>query len=240
MSTEQNNMADATTPRVMTCFIRYNENDDQSKIFDILKDFRTRHGLKFSHYKGYIFFTLSSEHMGELAKVRPFTVSKFKTSSEYSCTAEVAAKIKKQRDSFVRMRWNEEDEKIVFTSRTKAKTHNHLVRRIFKDAEQEFNNDSYTFNRSPRDTDEKDEKDEKDEPEKKEVKQEKPSMEGFVKVEKKYRKKDTEDKETKEVKETKEKPKSKAKYEAKTRVGIDMEPEAPKVRGKRANKNASA
>ena len=148
MSTEQNQATNQTTDlnvnksRVITCFIYYNDDDDLPKIFEVIKDFRVRYGLKFSHHSGYIFFTILSDHLDELAKVRPFKISKYQTNSEYTCTKEVADKLMEQKDSFIRMVWNE-NETLTFSSRTMHRVHSNLVRRIFKDSNQEFVLDSY-------------------------------------------------------------------------------------------------
>ena len=61
--------------RVITCFVYYNSDEELSKIFETINDFRTRHGLKYSHHAGYIFFNLLSDHLNEFGKVRPFRVS---------------------------------------------------------------------------------------------------------------------------------------------------------------------
>ena len=148
MSTDQNQATNQTTDvnvnksRVITCFIYYNDDDDLPKIFEVIKDFRVRHGLKFSHHSGYIFFTILSDHLDELAKVRPFKISKYQTNSEYTCTKEVADKLMEQKDSFIRMVWNENGT-LTFSSRTMHRVHSNLVRRIFKDSNQEFVLDSY-------------------------------------------------------------------------------------------------
>ncbi len=220
---DQNQMADSNQnkPRIITCFVHYNKTDDQSKIFDVLKDFRTRHGLKFSHHQGYIFFTLSSEHLDELSRVRPFKVSKFQTKSEFTCTKEVADKLMGQKDSFVRMFWSDETGKLTFVSRTLSRVHGQLVRRIFKDSDQQFVREQYQIIRTPRDGD--------DQSENKETKDNKDTTvqakpEGFVKVERKKKAP------TKTETRGSSSGKNKTKYEPKQADG-----EAPKVRGKRTN-----
>lgn len=215
---DQNQMADSTQnkPRIITCFVHYNKTDDQSKIFDVLKDFRTRHGLKFSHHQGYIFFTLSSEHLDELSKVRPFKVSKFLTKSEFSCTKEVADKLIEQKDSFVRMFWSDETSKLTFVSRTLSRVHGQLVRRIFKDSDQQFDRDQYHIIRLPREGEEQHETGFATKAETTSETQPK-VQEGFVKVEHKKRA------------QTQTQTKTKSKYEPKQAEG-----DAPKVRGKRA------
>lgn len=228
MSTEQNQMADSNVnkPRVLTGFIYYNENDDLSKIFEVIKDFRTRHGLKFSHYKGYIFFMMSSEYIDEFGKVRPFKISKFKSSSEYTCTKDVADKLMGQRNSFIRVNWDENGH-LTFRSRTKGFFHNHLVRKLFKDADIEFDNDSYTIHRyNPENGDE-----EKDTQATRQV-QATPAPQsadttGFVKVERKRIVKTP----------SEDKPRTDKPRTAKPRVQKESEEvEAPKIRGKRATK----
>ena len=42
------NMADK--PKNITCFIKYNEQDNLEAIFNTLKDFKSKHGLKWSHH----------------------------------------------------------------------------------------------------------------------------------------------------------------------------------------------
>jgi hypothetical protein len=149
MSLEQNE--NENKQKIITCFIHYNDTDDLSKTFDILHDFRTRYGLKYSHNRGYIFFTLLSDHLEELSKVRPFKVSKFQTRSEYSCSKEVIDKLMKQRDSFIRVKWNDDENKIIFISRMVSRIHTKLIKRIFKDSDQEFDYNSYKIIKSEND-----------------------------------------------------------------------------------------
>jgi hypothetical protein len=125
-------------PRFITCFIHYSDNDNQEQIFEVLKTFRKEKGLKFSHHRGYIFFTLLSTYLDEFSKVRPFKISRFQTKSEYKCTKEVADKLMSQKDSFIRMNWSDEDSILTFLSRTTSRIHGQLVRRIFNDSQQEF------------------------------------------------------------------------------------------------------
>ncbi len=240
MSTEQNKMTDATTPRNMTCYVFYGENDDVSKIFEVLKDFRVRYGLKFSHHSGYVYFSISSEHLDELAKVRPFKVSKFHSRSEYKCSEEVANEIQKQRDSFVRTRWFEEEGKLVFTSRIKSNAHYRLVRRLFKEANQEFDNNNYTNIIRKKDGTEHEVKHVDEDEEQKVVKvaEEKPNVEGFVKVERKQRAKKLEEEPVGKTRTPRAAKETKTKYETKDKIEKEAE-EAPKVRGKRVTKKTA-
>ena len=125
-------------PRFITCFIHYSDNDNQEQIFEVLKTFRKEKGLKFSHHRGYIFFTLLSTYLDEFSKVRPFKISRFQTKSEYKCSKEDADKLMSQKDSFIRMMWNDESSVVTFLSRTTSRVHGQLVRRIFRDSQQEF------------------------------------------------------------------------------------------------------
>jgi len=229
MSTE-NQMADSnvTTPRVLTGFIYYNETDDLSKIFEVIKDFRTRHGLKYTHYKGHIFFMLLSDFMGEFSKVRPFRISKFKSSSEYTCSKEVADKLIEQRNSFIKMKWDEAGY-LVFMSRTKTFFHNYLVRKLFKDAEIELNQELYKVNRFTSENNDKEQENVVMENNTEPVKSE------FTKIEKRGRK----------PLENKDNVKPKSKYIPKDKNAVkqnDNVEEVPKIRGKRVgmNKNKQA
>jgi hypothetical protein len=229
MSTE-NQMADSnvTTPRVLTGFIYYNETDDLSKIFEVIKDFRTRHGLKYTHYKGYIFFMLLSDFMGEFSKVRPFRISKFKSSSEYTCSKEVADKLIEQRNSFIKVKWDEAGY-LVFMSRTKTFFHNYLVRKLFKDAEMELNQELYKVNRFTPENNDKEQENVVMQNNTEPVKSE------FTKIEKRGRK----------PLENKDNVKPKSKYTPKDKNVFkqnDNVEEVPKIRGKRVgtNKNKQA
>ncbi len=147
MSTEKNQQNQTVEntevkSRVITCFIYYNSDEELSKIFEVINDFRTRHGLKYSHHSGYIFFNLLSDHLNEFGKVRPFRVSKYKTSSEYTCSKEVADKIMEKKNSFIHMSWNEEGF-VSFNSRTIARVHSSLVYKIFKESGIEYSKDSH-------------------------------------------------------------------------------------------------
>ena len=131
----------------ITCLIHYNENDDQSKIFEVLKKFRIEKGLKFSHHKEYIFFTISSEYLGDFYKERPFKISRFQSKSSYKCSKEISDKITAQKDSFIRMIWDEDNERLTFMSRTLPRIHGILVKRIFNDAKEEFKRENYLINK---------------------------------------------------------------------------------------------
>jgi len=136
------NMADK--PKNITCFIKYNEQDNLEAIFNTLKDFKSKHGLKWSHHKDIIFFQTSSDKLEEFSKVQKFKISKYQAKATYKCSKEDCDKLMSQKDSFLRMRWDEENNCVIFLSRTTFKVHRRLIRRIFTDSEVEFDKDSFS------------------------------------------------------------------------------------------------
>ncbi|AYV79972.1 MAG: hypothetical protein Gaeavirus3_26 [Gaeavirus sp.] len=134
--------------RNVTGYIHYNEDDDLTKIFDTLTKFRKEHGLKYSHHKNFIFFLLKSDCLEELVKFQPFRISHYHSKSEYPCDKTDADKLLAVLDSFVRMSWNEETERVEFLSRTLGRIHNKLVRRIFETGGIEYDNDKYMIIRT--------------------------------------------------------------------------------------------
>ena len=143
-STTQINENNDSKVKNIICLIHYNDTDDQSVIFNVLQKFRTERGLKFSHHKNIIFFILSSEYLEEFAKIRPFKVSKFQTKTAYKTTKDEADKLIAQKDSFLRLTWDESTSSVIFLSRTTLRVHNNLIRRIFKDSNTEFTKTEYS------------------------------------------------------------------------------------------------
>ncbi len=135
-------------PKIFTCFIYYSNDDDLSKIFEVINSFRASHNLKYTQQPGYFFFNLNQDAFPEFSKVRPFSVSKYQTNSEYSCSKDIADKILEKKNSFIKILWNEDTKSLNFFSRTLARIHNNLVYKIFKDAEIEFLKNSYKFTRN--------------------------------------------------------------------------------------------
>ena len=171
---------------------------------------------------------LLSDFMGEFSKVRPFRISKFKSSSEYTCSKEVADKLIEQRNSFIKMKWDEAGY-LVFMSRTKTFFHNYLVRKLFKDAEIELNQELYKVNRFTSENNDKEQENVVMENNTEPVKSE------FTKIEKRGRK----------PLENKDNVKPKSKYIPKDKNAVkqnDNVEEVPKIRGKRVgmNKNKQA
>jgi len=199
MSNQQDQQMTEIKPKIMTGYIHYGETDDLTKLFDILNDFRKNNGLKYSHQSKaqMVFFNISSEHLDAFSKVRPFKISRFQTRTEYKCDEATSTKLMGQKDSFLRMMWNEESGTISFQSRTPSRVHGNLVRRIFRDAGIDFQRDSYYVLRnftSSSDRDGEDEIEEQDEqnqstqPDQPDQQEQEDTPEGFQRVVKKTRK----------------------------------------------------
>ena len=132
--------------RNVTGYIHFNKDDDLTKIFETLHTFRTSHRLKYYHHRhDFIFFSVKSDCLTELAKVQPFKISHYSSKSTYTCTKEVADKLISVRDSFVRTSWDEETGTVQFLSRTIGRVHNELVQRVFKTVDETFDRSSYHF-----------------------------------------------------------------------------------------------
>lgn len=146
---EQEQVNETFVPKVLTIYTHYNESDDLTKLFNDLNEFRKNYGLKYSHqgHEGMIFFNISSEHLDAFSKLRLFKISKFQSKTEYKCDQATCDKLKGQKDSFLKMIWNEKSGVLTFLSRTPANVHKNLVKRIFKDSGVVFKRDSYTQTR---------------------------------------------------------------------------------------------
>lgn len=147
---EQDNQTTQTekteqTVKNVTGYIHYNKDDDLTKIFNVLHKFRTDYGLKYSHNREFIFFSVKSDCLGEFAKVQPFRISHYRSKSTYSCSKEQGEKVLAVRDSFVRASWNDTAGCLEFLSRTIGRVHNYLVSRVFKTAGEEFIREKYHF-----------------------------------------------------------------------------------------------
>lgn len=134
------------TEKIMVGYINVNESDDFTKLFEIMNEFRKTCGLKYTNQKNYgmVYFSVNSKHLDALSKVRPFRISKISTRSEYHCDADMAGELTKQKDSFIRMNWDEETSTLSFISRTLPKVHANLVRRIFNDAKMTMDKSQYS------------------------------------------------------------------------------------------------
>ena len=134
---------DQTKSKIVTLFIHYNQDDDLSKIFTVLNEFRTNCGLKFSHHRGQIFVSVRSEHLNELYKRQPFKSSKYSTKTTYSCDEETGTRLVAQKDSFLRMSYDNDSGLVTFQSRTPQRVHYQLVTRVFKATNTSFDKDLY-------------------------------------------------------------------------------------------------
>ena len=215
MSTHEEQQMAETKPRIMTGYIHYGESDDLTKLFDILNEFRKNNGLKYSHQSKaqMVFFNVSSEHLDAFSKVRPFKISRFQTRTEYKCDEATSNQLMGQKDSFLRMMWDEETGTMTFQSRTPSRVHGNLVRRIFRDSGVEFQRDSYSVMRnfaSKTDSDEGETKEQEEpaQPAQPAQPEQETAHEGFQRVEKKTRKpRTTTSTASKVVKEVETKPK---------------------------------
>jgi hypothetical protein len=136
---------DQTKSKIVTLFIHYNQEDDLSKIFTVLNEFRTNCGLKFSHHRGQIFVSVRSEHLNELYKRQPFKSSKYSTKTTYTCDEETGTRLTAQKDSFLRMSYDNSNGTglATFQSRTPQRVHYQLVSRVFKATNTTFDKELY-------------------------------------------------------------------------------------------------
>jgi hypothetical protein len=132
-----------TKSKIVTLFIHYNQDDDLSKIFAVLNEFRTSCGLKFSHHRGQIFVSVRSEHLNELYKRQPFKSSKYSTKTTYTCDEETGNRLTTQKDSFLRMSYDNGTGTATFQSRTPQRVHYQLVSRVFKATNTTFDKELY-------------------------------------------------------------------------------------------------
>lgn len=132
-----------TKSKIVTLFIHYNQDDDLSKIFAVLNEFRTSCGLKFSHHRGQIFVSVRSEHLNELYKRQPFKSSKYSTKTTYTCDEETGNRLTTQKDSFLRMSYDNGTGLATFQSRTPQRVHYQLVSRVFKATNTTFDKELY-------------------------------------------------------------------------------------------------
>jgi len=145
-TTTETGTTPSDTVKNVTGYIHFNKDDDLTIIFETLQQFRTSHKLKYYHHRNdFIFFSVKSDCLGELAKVQKFKISHYNSKSMYDCTKEFADKLLAVRDSFVRLSWSEESGQVQFLSRTIGRVHNELVRRVFKTVDETFDRSCYHF-----------------------------------------------------------------------------------------------
>lgn len=126
------------------CFHRYSRNDDLTKVFETINDFRTKYGLKFTHHKFYIYMVIKSDYLKELSQVLPFQISKFKTESHYNCSLEDVQLLTSVKNSFIRTTFDENLGVVVFRSKTNMAVHLSLVQKIFESLKYDFDSNNHT------------------------------------------------------------------------------------------------
>jgi hypothetical protein len=131
-----------TKPKNVTCYIKYDykndNNDEVNKIFTNLQELKSKFHLKFSNHPdcGITMLIFSRDNFSDFKEKLNFSVSKYTSVTKYSCDQQTADKLKLQKDSFLRLHY--EDGLLLFTSRTPLNVHKKLVKRVFKDSEVEF------------------------------------------------------------------------------------------------------
>jgi hypothetical protein len=133
----------------VTCYRKYdykNDNpEDVKKIFASINELKSKFHLKFSNHPecGIIMLLFNRDNFAEFKKELDFSVSKYTSVTKYTCDVATAEKLKQQKDSFLRLHYDEG--MLLFTSRTPLNVHKKLVKRIFKDSEVEFNKSNLVF-----------------------------------------------------------------------------------------------
>ena len=139
------NQINENTSVNVCCFHRYGKNDDLTKIFETINDFRTKYGLKFTHHKFYIYMIIKSDYLKELSQVLPFKISKFKTESHYICNPEDVHLITDVKHSFIRTTYDENLNTIIFKSKTNMAVHLKLIQKMFESLKYEFDSKNHTI-----------------------------------------------------------------------------------------------
>ena len=139
---------EATRDFKVICYVKVsNENDNIITVINNIKDFNKKNQsskIKYVHCKkifekddvqyDHIYFKLNSSKWTEFKEVQKvFSKSSYVNTTEYIADESDIEKIKKIRDSFVNIRFDEEKNIFNFTSRTIEKAHNYLVRKLFID-----------------------------------------------------------------------------------------------------------
>lgn len=133
----------------VTCYRKYdykNDNpEDVKKIFASINELKSKFHLKFSNHPecGIIMLLFNRDNFTDFKKELDFSVSKYTSVTKYTCDLTTAEKLKQQKDSFLRLHYDEG--MLLFTSRTPLNVHKKLVKRIFKDSEVEFNKSNLVF-----------------------------------------------------------------------------------------------
>lgn len=138
------------TPRdfKVICYVKVsNENDNVITVINNIKEFNKKNGdskIKYVHCKkifekedlqfDHIYFKLSSSKWTEFKALQNvFSKSTYVNTTEYMPNESDIEKIKKIKDSFINIRFDEETKIFKFTTRTIEKAHNFLIRKLFID-----------------------------------------------------------------------------------------------------------
>ncbi len=113
-------------------------NEDLDGFFQTLKELKKVINFKYTHGNQFVFIKLNGDDLTVLSENIKFQISRYYTVSEYSCPENIAKKICEQLETFVIIKYDEENKKIVFTSRIQTMEHLNIVIKIFNRAEVKF------------------------------------------------------------------------------------------------------
>jgi hypothetical protein len=144
---------EATKDFKVICYVKVsNENDNIITVINNIKEFNKKNQsskIKYVHCKkiyekdnvqyDHIYFKLNSSKWSEFKEAQKvFSKSNYVNTTEYIANESDIEKIKKIRDSFVNIRFDEDQKIFRFTSRTIEKGHNYLIRKLFVDNKIEY------------------------------------------------------------------------------------------------------
>ncbi len=130
-------------PKNIIGYINFDkENSDE--LFRKLNEFRKTHGIKYSHQSKRVYFNIKSELLNEFSNVSAFTISRDNNVASYMCDKQTADKLIEQKDSFIRLNWDEINNLLIIKSRTPKLIQKNLLKRIFTDAKVNFNELKYS------------------------------------------------------------------------------------------------
>ena len=118
-------------------------NEDLSSFFQTLKEMKKTINFKYYHGINYIFIKTQWENLTKMNEHIKFQISRYQTKSEYKCPNSIATKICEQLGTFVYIKHDKENEKIIFTSRLPSFEHTNNIITIFSNAQQKFFQNRY-------------------------------------------------------------------------------------------------
>jgi hypothetical protein len=133
----------------LVCYHQYNDDSDTAELFNKINELKRDKRIKYSHFSKnkIIYFSIPSEHVSDFVKEIKVSKTTHHFKMTYKCDSdeETARKLSEQKDSFVKIRYetnNDEDGNIshdvVFTSKLPKEVHIQASKRIFKSAGIEF------------------------------------------------------------------------------------------------------